>query len=221
VAAALGYRYIGIDLRPEQVAANIEQIGEVEQRLGRPLQPRPEWRVGDARDLEQLVTEQADFVFTCPPYYDLEVYSEDPRDLSRAGSYQEFLAAMLAILRACTRRLRQDRFAALVISNIRDQRGIYRPLVRDIDLAAEMVGWRLYNDAILVNALGSLPVRTSAQFGGNRKLGRSHQQLLVWIQGDAKRACSVLGRVDEAAVEEEGVAVWLANGRLATTGGKA
>jgi hypothetical protein len=38
--------------------------------------------IGDSRDITVLVeTIAADFVFSCPPYADLEVYSDDPRDL--------------------------------------------------------------------------------------------------------------------------------------------
>jgi hypothetical protein len=48
------------------------------------------WVIGDSRDITVLVeTIAADFVFSCPPYADLEVYSDDPRDLSTLD-YDEF-----------------------------------------------------------------------------------------------------------------------------------
>jgi len=42
----------------------------------------------------------------------------------------------------------------------------------------------LYNEAILVTALGSLPIRAGRQFQTGRKLGKTHQNVLVFYKGD-------------------------------------
>ena len=34
------------------------------------------------KNIDNLVIEKADLIFSCPPYVDLEVYSKDPNDLS-------------------------------------------------------------------------------------------------------------------------------------------
>src|SRR6476659_4884948 len=61
VASRLGRRYVGIELRPEQVAANRAQLA-----LG--AEPFPEWLIGDARDLSLLPADvEADLIFSCPP----------------------------------------------------------------------------------------------------------------------------------------------------------
>ena len=52
------------------------------------------------------------------------------------------------------------------------------------------VGMFLYNDAILLTAVGSLPVRVSAQFNKSRKLGKTHQNILVFCKGNPKKWCS-------------------------------
>ena len=39
-----------------------------------------------------------------------------------------------------------------------------------------------------MTAAVSLAMRTGAQFAATRKLGRTHQQLLVFLKGNAKRA---------------------------------
>ena len=44
----------------------------------------------------------------------------------------------------------------------------------------------LYNEAILVTAVGSLPIRVAKQFAGYRKLGKTHQNVLVFFKGDPK-----------------------------------
>jgi hypothetical protein len=73
VAAKCGRRYIGIDLSARQVAANRAQAEAI---CGGGKMPV--WARGDAADLAKLDC-AADFVFSCPPYGDLEVYSDHPR----------------------------------------------------------------------------------------------------------------------------------------------
>ena len=45
---------------------------------------------------------EADLVFSCPPYWGLERYSDDPADLSNMGC-EEFFAAYTAIIARCRR----------------------------------------------------------------------------------------------------------------------
>lgn len=87
VAALLNRQYIGCDLRQEQVTANQEQWKELNQDSEYP----PVWVCGDSKDItEHAQGIEADLIFTCPPYADLEVYSDDPRDLSTM-KYQDFI----------------------------------------------------------------------------------------------------------------------------------
>ena len=58
----------------------------------------PTWHAADSRELEHMdaqlgpaASRSFDCVFSCPPYYDLERYSDDARDLSEAHSYATFL----------------------------------------------------------------------------------------------------------------------------------
>lgn len=61
-----------------------------------------------------------------------------------------------------------------------DRRGMYYGFVADTVNAFRAAGMHLYNDAILVTAIGSLPVRISGQFEASRKLGKTHQNILVF-----------------------------------------
>lgn len=72
-------------------------------------------------------------------------------------------------------------FACFVVGDFRDKRtGNYRGFVADTILAFRECGMALYNDAILVTCVGSLPIRVSAQFDVSRKLGKTHQNILVF-----------------------------------------
>jgi hypothetical protein len=156
----------------------------------------PIWLVGDSRDLDTLLPPEThyDLVFTCPPYADLERYSDDPRDLSTLP-YADFLAAYRQMLAASVARLRDDRFAALVVGDVRDSEGYYRNFVSDTIAAMQDAGARLYNEAILVTAVGSLPLRAGIPFTTTRKLGKTHQQVLVFVKGDPRRATNACGPV--------------------------
>ena len=45
-----------------------------------------------------------------------------------------------------------------------------------------------WDEVVLVTSVGSLPVRIGKQFASGRKLGRTHQIVLVYVKGDPERA---------------------------------
>lgn len=198
VASKLGRPYLGIDLSARQIAANAEQAERI------CTAPAPRWINGDSRDVGKLAAGQdADFLFTCPPYADLEVYSDDPRDLSTMA-YADFVAAYREIIAASCALLKDDRFACIVIGEARGKDGGYYGLVPDTVAAFQAAGLKFYNEAILVTAAGSLPIRTAKQFEASRKLGKSHQNVLVFVKGDARKATAAIGPVEFGEIEGEG-----------------
>ena len=123
VAAKMGYKYWGCDLRQEQVDANTAQGLSI---CGDAM---PTWVCGDSAVMMAQAPE-ADFLFTCPPYGDLETYSDDPKDLSTM-KYPEFVKAYEDIIAKSVARLRNNRFAAIVVGDFRDDKGMYRGFVVD------------------------------------------------------------------------------------------
>ena len=195
VASQLGRSYVGIELRAEQVAANQAQAA-----LG--ADPAPQWITGDSRDIATLAKDvDADLIFSCPPYWNLEVYSDDPADLSTLGK-AAFFDAYARIIAGAVSRLRADRFAVWVIGDVRDAGGFFVNLPGKTVEAFEAAGARFYNDAILVTAVGSLPIRAGRQFEASRKLGRTHQNVLVFCKGDPKRATAAIGQVEFGEIDE-------------------
>lgn len=207
VAALLGRDYVGIDLRKEQITANEEQALQVfsawPHEHGTPV-----WLEGDSRELPKLLhgkPESVDFVFTCPPYYDLEKYSADPRDLSNAKEYHKFLDAYRDIIGHAAQYLRQDRFACFVVGEVRDKKGCYHGLVPDTIRAFVDHGLSYYNEFVLVTPLGTAPVRASRLFVAGRKTVKAHQNVLVFCKGDP-RAASDAVPLPGANADEEGEA---------------
>ena len=190
VAAKTGREYIGCDLRPEQIEANREQANAI---CAGGIAPA--WVCGDSATVIPTLDCAPDFVFSCPPYGDLEVYSDDPADLSTMP-FAAFRAAYRAIIAAACAKLKQDRFACFVVGDYRDKKGFYCNFVGETVAAFEAAGARLYNEAILVTAVGSLPIRAGKQFSASRKLGKTHQNILVFCKGDPKKATAACGPVE-------------------------
>lgn len=181
VASVLGFDYRGHELRGEQVEANRLQAAAI-----CPDAP-PVWIEGDSALTIPAWGGQADLVFSCPPYGNLEVYSDRENDLS-AMSHEAFLVAYRAIIAASVAALKPDRFACFVVGDFRCPKGFYRNFTGETVAAFEAAGARFYNEAILVTAVGSLPVRITKQFKAGRKLGKTHQNILVFCKGDPKSA---------------------------------
>jgi len=185
VAGALGRRYWGCDLRQEQIDANEKQATEIDPTV------RPAWVCGDAIDALASAP-AADFVFSCPPYGDLEKYSDNPHDLS-AMDWPTFKAAYGRIIMRCCAKLKNDRFACFVVGDFRDKRGHYRNFVSETIRAFIESGLELYNEAILITAIGGAPLRVTRQFNAGRKLCKLHQNVLVFVKGDWRKAAESVG----------------------------
>ena len=86
-----------------------------------------------------------------------------------------------------------------MVGDIRDDHGIYRDFVGDTVDAFQDAGASLYNEAILVTPVGSLPIRVGRGFESGRKLGKTHQNVLICFKGDPSRIRERLGEVDISA----------------------
>lgn len=180
VAGSLGYHYTGIDLRDDQVQANRKQASILSLE-------NLEWIAGDSNEvLENIEFKDIDFVYSCPPYADLEKYSDDPKDLSNMD-YADFKEVYFSIIKKAVAQLKDDRFACFVVGDVRDKKGFYYNFVSDTIQAFKDAGMELYNEIILVNTVGSLAIRVRRQFNGGRKVGKMHQNVLVFYKGDPKK----------------------------------
>lgn len=179
VAEMLGRHYIGIDLSEKQVDAN--QINA--DALG----VCPVWWCDDSRNAERYIDDgTADFVFTCPPYHNLEKYSDHPLDLSNMN-YSDFSDAYKEIIDISCRKLKDNRFAVFVVGDIRDSKGAYRDFLGLTKEAFFNNGLCLYNESILLNQYGTAALRAGKQFEAKRKTTKVHQNVLVFYKGDLKQ----------------------------------
>ena len=194
VAAMLGRDYEGVDLALAQVQANEAQRADfAAQGL---LAAAPCWHCADSAQW-QWQDGWADLLFTCPPYYDLEQYSDDPADLS-AMRRAEFDKAYTAILGRAAASLKLHRFAVVVVGDVRGPDGALRDLRGVTIRAMERAGLALASSAVLLTPVGSVRIAAGRVMEATRTLGRTHQQVLVFCKGDRGRAAEACGPVEIA-----------------------
>lgn len=176
VAEMLGNKYIGIDLSEKQVDANRINADH--------LGVYPVWYCDDSRNADSYIDDETvDLLFSCPPYHDLEKYSNHPLDLSNMN-YEDFKAAYKDIISTSCKKLKENRFAVFVVGDIRDKKGAYKDFTGETKRIFQDNGLCLYNESILLEQYGTVPLRAGRQFEAKKKVAKVHQNVLVFYKGD-------------------------------------
>tara|TARA_R110000803_G_scaffold163534_1_gene227216 strand:- start:413 stop:1279 length:867 start_codon:yes stop_codon:yes gene_type:complete len=173
VANYLGYNYTGIDIRQEQVDSNREQSIEI---LDADRQVN--WFVGDSDLVLDGIREEYDMVFSCPPYLDLEVYSDMEGDISNMG-YDDFMVAYGSIISKSCNLLKKDGYAVFVVGEVRGKDGNYLGFVPATIEAFRKAGMGFYNEGILLNSIASASMRANGNMKSG-KLVKVHQNVLIF-----------------------------------------
>lgn len=169
IATAMGHEYTGIEIRQPEVDRIIKQQAVLGHKFNIicadscQYQPEPE---------------AYDFCYTCPPYYDLEVYSKLEGDISNAPSYGQFIASLTKAVRHSFNALKKGSIAVWVVGNFRDKDGYLVHFNSDLIWIAKSAGFKLHDEIIFWGASGNASQR-SGQFEANRKSVRVHEYLII------------------------------------------
>jgi len=173
VANFLKYNYTGIDIRSEQTEANYENAKEILDSGNIPT-----WICGDSNQVLDTLNDCYDLVFSCPPYANLEVYSDLEDDISNMN-YKEFLIAYESIISKSCSKLKRGGYAIFVVGEVRDKKGNYIGFVPDTINAFMKCGMNFYNEAILLNQIASASMRANGNMKSG-KLVKVHQNVLIF-----------------------------------------
>lgn len=178
VSAHLGNEFVGIELREEQVLLNNERVA---------MMNNARYICDDGQNVaNHLEPSSQDLLFSCPPYYDLEVYSDLENDASNQGTYEDFIAILTTAFKNALSCLKDDRFAVIVVGDIRDRKtGFYYNFVDDMKRIFKDNGAALYNELILIETGASIALR-AAKYMDSRKVAKMHQNILVFYKGNPK-----------------------------------
>lgn len=202
VSTMVGRKYTGIDLRDEQIEANKNNWNELKSAGYKRLPAydnndeviEPNWITGDSNKVLDTIEDKSyDMVLTCPPYADLEVYSDRKDDISNM-EYDEFLNVYRSIINKSADKLKDDSFMVIVVGDVRDKKGFYRDLIGDTVQAARDAGLEYYNEIIFITPCGTNGILARRPFEASRKSRKHHQNVLVFnkvlnfVKGDPKKA---------------------------------
>lgn len=174
VANYLGYKYTGIDIRQEQIDSNREQAIDVLE-----VNNQPNWYVGDSKDVLNGFNKEFDFVFSCPPYADLEVYSDLKGDISNMD-YVNFMKAYEEIIAKSCKLLKSGGYACFVVGEVRDKKGNYIGFVTDTINAFRKCGMNYYNEIIYLQGLAGACLTAGTPMEKTQKVRKIHQNVLVF-----------------------------------------
>lgn len=189
VFAECGHSFVGIELRSEQVEINNKIIAD----RGKDIR----YICDDGQNVAQHIEpESQDLLFSCPPYFDLEVYSDLPNDASNQGTYEDFIQVLDNGFSGAVGCLKNNRFAVIVVGDVRDKKtGFYYDFCGDIKRIFKQNGMRLYNEIILVEQTASTALRAS-RYMDSRKVAKTHQHILVFFKGDPKNIKREFERIE-------------------------
>lgn len=174
-----GFEFTGIELRQEQIDVNNAVLSRFEE-----LSVSVKYICDDGQNvLNHIAKDTQDLLFSCPPYYDLEVYSDKPNDASNQPTYEGFINILDNAYTNALQCLKDNRFAVIVVGDVRDKKGFYYDFTGDIKRIFARNGVSLYNELIIVEPIGTLPQRVS-RYMINRKIGKCHQNVLVFFKGN-------------------------------------
>lgn len=177
VSSCLGAEFTGIELRQEQVDINNARVKDAE------LNARYICDDG-CNVLSHLEENSHDMFFSCPPYFDLEVYSELEDDASNQKSYEDFYKIIDKAFTDAIKILKDDRFAVIVAGDVRDNKtGGYYGFIDDIKQTFKKAGMMEYNNITLINSYGTAGMRARNAMK-NRKVINVKQSVLVFYKGD-------------------------------------
>ena len=168
IATKMGFEYTGVELREEE-------YNRVKQQMN-------DWGVyfnfvlGNSVDYKP--NNDFDFAFTCPPYYDLEVYSELENDLSNAKTYDDYLIMLKSVIQNIYNCLKDDCFSVFVVGNFRNKKGELVHLNGDLIRIAKEVGFKLWDELIWEGA-SNVALTRCGKFEKNRKSVRMHEYVIV------------------------------------------
>jgi DNA modification methylase len=191
VASNLKRNYFGVDLRSEQVEHNFIQAKDLCKDY------KPTWLIGSSKEI--TIDVPYDLFFTCPPYYDLEKYSNDKKDLSNMTP-EKFEQTFEMILYKSLKNLQNNRFAVIVVGDVRDENGNYRKFPQKTIEIFEKCGCNYYNDLIILQEPATAAMRSFNYMNASRKIAKAHQNVLVFIKGDPKKATERMERFQSVGI---------------------
>lgn len=172
VSSIMGYSYTGVEIRREQIIENEEVLKALFLTSAEYIQ--------DDGTLMTKVQGQFDCALTCPPYYDLEIYSDLPTDISTLPTYDDFNESMAACADAHKDLMKPGSFVCVVVGPFRNKKtGELIDFPADTVRNFQAAGFTYHQQVIISKNFASAAKRGSNAWRG-MKLVPCHEILQVF-----------------------------------------
>ena len=170
VASAMGHEYTGVEIRQEEVDRLVERQKELGVHFG--------IHCADSQFYD-VEPDSFDFAYTCPPYFDLEVYSTIDGDMSNVGNYDKFLAMLKNSVANTYKALKGGSLFVMVVGNFRDKKSNLRHFSGDTIRLGKEVGFDLHDELVFWGA-SDIAYQRLGTFAANRRSVRVHEFIIVF-----------------------------------------
>ncbi len=170
ISSMFGHKYYGVEIREEEV----ERINDKKKELDLDFTVIK----GDAlnKNFDDI---KFNFSLTCPPYYDLEQYSNLDNDLSNQKDYNGFLEMLSKSVKRVYDCLEDDSISVWVVGNFRNKFGELEHLNGDLIRIGKENNFILLDELIYEGA-SKVALTRCSKFEKNRKSIRMHEYIVIF-----------------------------------------
>lgn len=174
VAKVMGRNYVGYDISPRFVEHALQRLQKQKTLMDEVTSVQIV--LGDSRNV-LLAENSVDMVFTCPPYWDLEMYEGKSGDVSHVHGYMPFMLEVEKIILQCYRVLKKGRYCVWVVGDINRDNELV-PYHADLIQLFLDNGFRMHD--IAVYNFYSASVLGVGQRSAQNHFAKSHEYVLVF-----------------------------------------
>lgn len=169
--------YIGYDISAQFMEANrliAKQLQGSEQAM---MFKGQSIRLIEDDALNISLEEKADMCLTSPPYWDLEYYGDEPKQLGKCQTYSKFIDSLGAILQRCFANLKDGAYCCWSVNDFR-KNGIFYPYHSSVITLFGEVRFKLH-DIIIVDLGYPIGAAFATQLEEQKRTAKRHEYIII------------------------------------------
>jgi len=181
VAYHLNRNFIGYDISEKNYNINVELknklMGKAEQKMLSDKSNTIDIYKKSGENMIEVENNSVDVIFFSPPYWDLEFYGKEEKQLGYHKTYEEFLSGLKNIIAESYRTLSYERYCAI---NINDfvKKGKFYDYHMDVKKLMDDVGFRRH-DTIIIQWSNAIGQAFASQVEHWKKTSKTHEYILI------------------------------------------
>lgn len=140
---------------------------------------KPDIFLADSFNIDKIKMPMVDFIFTCPPYWNLERYESCEGQLSDIKSYDNFLERYKQIMCKSIDLLKEDKYMCLVVGDFRLKKKYYTFHCDNIRIMQEL-GMKLHDVICIQSVSFDIANKRFGMFKKWKFTSKVHEYLLVF-----------------------------------------